>query len=157
MMRKRSMSQRSPESAEHWAGARALVLARDRNTCQGCGCQCAGHEADVHHLIPRAGGGRDEPANLITLCDGCHAASPWPTTLPCTTVGGDSGCAAGRVAPAGECDRLREISVLSDTRLTEPGIGHRHLPTKGADEPTSSRPPAEENPEHVHQRRSRTV
>jgi len=74
MMRKRSMSQRSPESAEHWAGARALVLARDRNTCQGCGCQCAGHEADVHHLIPRAGGGRDEPANLITLCDGCHAA-----------------------------------------------------------------------------------
>src|SRR5437667_11228783 len=68
------MNQRSAESAEHWAAARALVLARDRNTCQGCGCPCAGHEADVHHLIPRAGGGGDEPANLITLCDGCHAA-----------------------------------------------------------------------------------
>jgi len=68
------MNQRSPESAEHWARARALVLARDRNTCQGCGRPCAGGESDVHHLMPRASGGSDEPANLITLCDGCHAA-----------------------------------------------------------------------------------
>jgi len=68
------MDQRSPESAERWRAARALVLARDRNTCQGCGCACSGGEADVHHLIPRAGGGDDDPANLVTLCDGCHAA-----------------------------------------------------------------------------------
>ena len=30
-------------------------------------------EADVHHLVPRAAGGLDDPANLIALCDGCHA------------------------------------------------------------------------------------
>jgi len=68
------MDQRSPESAEQWRAARALVLARDRNTCQGCRCACAGGEADVHHLVPRAAGGADDPANLVTLCDGCHAA-----------------------------------------------------------------------------------
>ena len=31
-------------------------------------------EADIHHLLPRSAGGSDEPSNLITLCDGCHAA-----------------------------------------------------------------------------------
>ena len=51
-----------------------LVLARDQNRCQGCGCVCAQGEADVHHLIPRSAGGGDDPGNLITLCDGCHAA-----------------------------------------------------------------------------------
>src|SRR5262245_33449924 len=71
---KHRMDQRTPESAEHWRAARALVLARDRNTCQGCGGACASGEADVHHLIPRASGGGDDPANLVTLCDGCHAA-----------------------------------------------------------------------------------
>lgn len=35
---------------------------------------CTSGEADVHHLIPRSAGGEDEPANLITLCDACHAA-----------------------------------------------------------------------------------
>jgi ATP-dependent DNA helicase RecQ len=28
----------------------------------------------VHHLLPRSAGGTNEPSNLITLCDGCHAA-----------------------------------------------------------------------------------
>ena len=31
-------------------------------------------DADVHHLLPRSAGGADEPSNLVTLCDGCHAA-----------------------------------------------------------------------------------
>ena len=31
-------------------------------------------DADVHHLIPRSLGGSDDPSNLVTLCDGCHAA-----------------------------------------------------------------------------------
>src|SRR5207248_679319 len=42
--------------------------------CRACGDTCSQGEADVHHLIPRAAGGVDDPANLITLCDGCHAA-----------------------------------------------------------------------------------
>jgi ATP-dependent DNA helicase RecQ len=61
-------------STAHWHSVRAVVLARDARRCQECGDLCADGEADVHHLVPRAAGGPDEPANLITLCDGCHAA-----------------------------------------------------------------------------------
>ena len=35
---------------------------------------CREADADVHHLLPRSAGGTDEPSNLVTLCDGCHAA-----------------------------------------------------------------------------------
>lgn len=59
---------------EQWRAVRAIVLARDSNTCRGCGLTCSHGEADVHHLVPRVEGGIDDPANLITLCDGCHAA-----------------------------------------------------------------------------------
>ncbi|MEO8635625.1 MAG: RecQ family ATP-dependent DNA helicase [Gemmatimonadales bacterium] len=58
----------------HWRAMRGIVLARDSNACRACGDSCSQGEADVHHLIPRAAGGVDDPANLITLCDGCHAA-----------------------------------------------------------------------------------
>lgn len=51
-----------------------MVLARDNHACRSCGEACSRGEADVHHLIPRAAGGADEAANLVTLCDGCHAA-----------------------------------------------------------------------------------
>ncbi len=59
---------------EQWRAVRAVVLARDSHVCRACGETCSQGEADVHHLIPRAAGGVDDPANLITLCDGCHAA-----------------------------------------------------------------------------------
>ena len=59
---------------EQWRAVRAVVLARDSHTCRGCGETCFQGETNVHHLIPRAAGGIDDPANLITLCDGCHAA-----------------------------------------------------------------------------------
>ena len=57
-----------------WRAVRAVVLARDAHQCRACGEKCSRGEADVHHLIPRAAGGGNDPANLITLCDGCHAA-----------------------------------------------------------------------------------
>src|SRR5689334_7325902 len=57
-----------------WRAVREIVLARDSRICRACGDTCSQGEADVHHLIPRAAGGVDDPANLITLCDGCHAA-----------------------------------------------------------------------------------
>ncbi len=61
-------------SSAQWSEVRAVVLARDARRCQDCGELCDKGEGDVHHLVPRASGGSDEPANLITLCDGCHAA-----------------------------------------------------------------------------------
>jgi len=51
-----------------------IVLKRDGYRCRQCGVVCRRGEADVHHLIPRSAGGSDDPSNLVTLCDGCHAA-----------------------------------------------------------------------------------
>src|SRR3989442_15894730 len=62
------------EQDQRWREVRNVVLARDGHVCRSCGEACSRGEADVHHLIPRAAGGVDEAANLITLCDGCHAA-----------------------------------------------------------------------------------
>ncbi len=39
-----------------------------------CGVELRSAEADIHHLLPRSMGGSDEFSNLVTLCDGCHAA-----------------------------------------------------------------------------------
>src|SRR6516164_5279936 len=57
-----------------WATIRETVLRRDNYKCRECGKPCRSAEADVHHLLPRSAGGTDEPSNLVTLCDGCHAA-----------------------------------------------------------------------------------
>lgn len=57
-----------------WALTRRIVLARDGNRCTGCGIAVESRDADIHHLLPRSMGGTDDLANLVTLCDGCHAA-----------------------------------------------------------------------------------
>lgn len=62
------------EGADQWKRIRAAVFSRDGGRCMSCGIAVASADADIHHLVPRAAGGRDDPANLITLCDGCHAA-----------------------------------------------------------------------------------
>ena len=54
-----------------WQNSRQVVLKRDNNRCIECHVSESLH---VHHLIPRHLGGTDDPANLITLCAGCHAA-----------------------------------------------------------------------------------
>ena len=61
-------------STPRWREIRQLVLKRDGFRCRDCNRMCESPDADVHHLIPRSIGGKDEPGNLITLCDGCHAA-----------------------------------------------------------------------------------
>lgn len=61
---------RSVVEESKWQDARQLVLARDKHQCKQCGERSRLH---VHHLLPRSLGGPDEPSNLITLCDGCHA------------------------------------------------------------------------------------
>ena len=63
----------APSARSSWASVREAVLARDELTCQECRERFPASDLDVHHLVPRKQGGRDDPANLITLCDGCHA------------------------------------------------------------------------------------
>ena len=48
---------------------------RDANRCQICadGPQVPYGRLEVHHIVPRSEGGRDELENLATLCDLCHA------------------------------------------------------------------------------------
>src|SRR5687768_2825611 len=64
----------APIHSPDWTKVREGVLLRDNHQCVECGVQCREADADVHHLLPRSAGGTDEPSNLVTLCDGCHAA-----------------------------------------------------------------------------------
>ncbi|WP_085033299.1 RecQ family ATP-dependent DNA helicase [Ensifer aridi] len=58
----------------NWEETRRLVLERDGYQCVSCSTKLSSSNADVHHLLPRSMGGSDELSNLVTLCDGCHAA-----------------------------------------------------------------------------------
>ena len=51
---------------------RREVLTRARGRCQAPGCRNA-HFQELHHIIPRAKGGTNDPANLVVLCSRCHA------------------------------------------------------------------------------------
>lgn len=49
---------------------RRMVLRRDQYRCTVCGTS---HDLEVHHIVPRAEGGTNDPANLVTLCMACHS------------------------------------------------------------------------------------
>ncbi len=46
---------------------RRAVIARDGGMCAVRGCRSR-HRLQVHHILPRAAGGTDDPGNLVTLC-----------------------------------------------------------------------------------------
>ena len=50
---------------------RRMVLARDRHRCQTPGCNHT-QSLEVHHIVPRARGGGNDPGNLTILCSACH-------------------------------------------------------------------------------------
>jgi ribosomal protein S27AE len=63
----------------NWREIRQEVLRRDNRICQVCGKEYSGQ---VHHIIPRSKGGKNELSNLITLCGKCHMViSPVPAWL----------------------------------------------------------------------------
>lgn len=67
--------QRKKFSNIEWRQMRRIVLARDRGRCVACGEDIAlPKTAHIHHVLPRSAGGADAPANLVSLCEGCHAA-----------------------------------------------------------------------------------
>lgn len=60
--------ERAKATRTHWRDVTRLVRARDGGKCRCCGR--AGY--DVHHVVMRSRGGKDEPANLVLLCKVCH-------------------------------------------------------------------------------------
>jgi hypothetical protein len=58
-----------------WRKLRMAVVERDGSICQDCRKDLKHLPkwyTEVHHIIPRAHGGGDHPANLKTLCVECH-------------------------------------------------------------------------------------
>ena len=58
-----------------WDRLRAAVLRRDEGVCQPCSRLGRITEAkEVDHIIAKAAGGTDDPANLQAICVDCHAS-----------------------------------------------------------------------------------
>lgn len=55
-----------------WDRLRRLVLARDKHLCQDCWPQKVTPATQVDHVVAKAKGGTDDPANLRALCRPCH-------------------------------------------------------------------------------------
>jgi hypothetical protein len=81
----REKARRSPSrlirNSARFKKLRARIKARDHHQCQQCG---SSHRLDVHHRVPLNQGGEPfDPANLITLCSGCHTETMHrPITQP---------------------------------------------------------------------------
>jgi len=56
--------------AHIWPWMVSCIRQRDKGKCQDCGRETSSCEA--HHIIPRAKGGSDHPANLKLVCPKCH-------------------------------------------------------------------------------------
>ena len=48
------------------------ILKRDGFRCTYCGADSAAAKLHVDHVVPVAGGGTDDPVNLVTACDSCN-------------------------------------------------------------------------------------
>ena len=49
------------------------ILRRDNHACRYCGGVAPDVVLTVDHVVPKALGGRDEPANLVAACHNCNA------------------------------------------------------------------------------------
>ena len=59
----------SKGSTRAWRKLRRYVIARDKGICWRCG---RGGATTADHIIPRAHGGSDAPANLAAAHDKCN-------------------------------------------------------------------------------------
>lgn len=68
--RPRRLDKRAIRAAKdrQWREVRQVVLKRDRGLCRPCGKRAS----EVHHVIFRSLGGKDEARNAIAVCLGCH-------------------------------------------------------------------------------------
>lgn len=59
------------ERMSNWKKLAAAVTKRDGKHCRCCG---ALHALDLHHILMRSLGGKDELTNLCWVCRDCHKA-----------------------------------------------------------------------------------
>jgi 5-methylcytosine-specific restriction endonuclease McrA len=59
------------ERQKNWKQLSTAVTKRDGKHCRVCG---AIHALDLHHLLMRSLGGKDELMNLAWICRDCHRA-----------------------------------------------------------------------------------
>jgi 5-methylcytosine-specific restriction endonuclease McrA len=52
--------------------SRFNIYARDRNTCQYCGCQFSRSELNIDHVIPRSRNGLSTWENVVCSCHECN-------------------------------------------------------------------------------------
>lgn len=52
----------------NWKNVKRAVIKRDNGLCVLCGSQAN----DVHHIIFRSHGGKDDVNNCVCLCRECH-------------------------------------------------------------------------------------
>ena len=55
-----------------WGNLREVILDRDEKRCRKCNRSGEESTLHLHHILPRYLGGKDNPRNLITLCEECH-------------------------------------------------------------------------------------
>lgn len=66
-------SRQSRGYGAQWQRVRKEVLERDNYLCQACWRKDRPTPGtEVHHRIPKAVGGTDDPSNCETLCRACH-------------------------------------------------------------------------------------
>jgi 5-methylcytosine-specific restriction endonuclease McrA len=53
--------------------SRQLVLLRDGEACQYCGCRPGRAELTLDHVVPRAQGGTTSWSNVVAACRACNA------------------------------------------------------------------------------------
>jgi 5-methylcytosine-specific restriction endonuclease McrA len=59
------------ERQKNWKKLAVAVTKRDGKNCRVCG---VAHGLDLHHLLMRSLGGKDELMNLAWICWDCHKA-----------------------------------------------------------------------------------
>jgi 5-methylcytosine-specific restriction endonuclease McrA len=85
-----------------WDAARTYAIHRDRFTCRACGRRCRVAQLEVDHIVEIARGGAPlDPANLQTLCRGCHREK---TRAFLRTRSGPAASASSGPAPRGTFD-----------------------------------------------------
>ena len=61
--------ERAKAKLKAWVALRKRVLTRDGYKCVVCR---KGEQLDVHHVVARSAGGKDESSNLASVCRLCH-------------------------------------------------------------------------------------